>query len=100
MGGSSTCVGDRKGLQWFLACLVVRALPRVFSGTGEQHSHLDELLLHRAVPSSLGTRRAPRVVARCANWVACCHFSGFLHSSGKRQKDAQGGWSIASASRR
>src|ERR1035441_7237627 len=93
MAHSSAGVGDRKAMQWFLASLVVRALPRIFARIAEQHSYLDGLLLHRAVPSSRGTHRAPHIMARSAHRFACCHFFGFLHSFGKSQRDAQEGLS-------
>lgn len=91
MAHSSAGLGDRKAMQRFLASMVVRALPRVFTGIGEQHSYLDGLLLHRAVPSSWGTNRAQHTMDRSAHRFACRHFFGFLHSSGKRQRDAQEG---------
>src|SRR5579864_2942545 len=94
MACSSAGVGDRKILQRFLACLVVRALPRVFSGTAEQHSHLDGLLFHRAIPPGRGTHRARYILARDAHRIAFCRFFVSLLSSGKGQKNAQESWSI------
>jgi hypothetical protein len=69
MAHSSACVGHREAMQWFLACLVVRAFPRVFAGAAEQHSYLDGLLLHRALPPPRGTHRATHTVARSAGLI-------------------------------
>jgi hypothetical protein len=84
-------------MQWFLACLVVRVFPRVFAGAAEQHSYLDGLLLHRALPPPRGPHRTTHMVARSAHRIACRGFSLLLFSSGKRQKDAQEGCSITIA---
>ena len=44
-----------------------------------------------------GTHRAADSVARGAHRIDSCDFSGFLYSSGKRQRDAQESWSISTA---
>jgi hypothetical protein len=85
MANSSTRMGDRTPLQQFLASLVDDPFPRILARSGEQHPHLDGLLLHRPLSSSRGTYNATDLLGRTDDRIPSRQFSGFLHSPSKRQ---------------
>jgi hypothetical protein len=88
MARSSARMGDRAAVKRFLASLVDDPFPRILARSGEQHPHLDGLLLHRPLSPGRRNHRGTNFLGRTDYWTPSRYFSGFLHSLGKRQGDA------------
>jgi hypothetical protein len=76
--------GDRTLMERFLAFMVGGSLLRILTRTGEQHPHLDGLLLYHPLPTSWGNHCATNFMGRSVHWIACRHVSVFLYFAYER----------------